>query len=526
VLRRFQAVMEALERRYVRLVAWSLKHRGWTLAVALGAFAAAFPVARLVGSEFVPPADNNEIAVQLYTPVGSSLELTQEKVRQVEAAIREQPGVITTYATINTGISQGKNYASVVASLAERTKRPRSVDQMRAPLRERLGRIAGITVTNVGPPAAVGETKPISVSVQGPDLKTLEEVADRARTVIERVPGVVDLDTSSKPSKPTVSVEINRALASDLGLGVAQVSAALRPLLAGESASTWRAPDDENYDVKVRLPPGERRSVADLGRLALVSQQLEPDGSPKMVPLRQIADFEQTTGPTQINRKDLTREILITANVDGASGTAGQEIQRRLAGLATPPGYRYVTGGATKDMIESFGYALQALVLGVAFIYMILASQFGSFAQPLAIMASLPLALIGVVFALIAWRSTINMFSVIGFVMLMGLVTKNAILLVDFANRARARGVERTQALLQAAETRLRPILMTTLAMVFGMLPLAMSVTEGSEQRAPMAHAVIGGVLASTLLTLVVVPVFYTFIDDASRWARNRLVKS
>jgi HAE1 family hydrophobic/amphiphilic exporter-1 len=245
-----------------------------------------------------------------------------------------------------------------------------------------------------------------------------------------------------------------------------------------------------------------------------------------MVPLRQIADFEQTTGPTQINRKDLTREILITANVDGASGTAGQEIQRRLAGLATPPGYRYVTGGATKDMIESFGYALQALVLGVAFIYMILASQFGSFAQPLAIMASLPLALIGVVFALIAWRSTINMFSVIGFVMLMGLVTKNAILLVDFANRARARGVERTQALLQAAETRLRPILMTTLAMVFGMLPLAMSVTEGSEQRAPMAHAVIGGVLASTLLTLVVVPVFYTFIDDASRWARNRLVKS
>jgi len=181
-----------------------------------------------------------------------------------------------------------------------------------------------------------------------------------------------------------------------------------------------------------------------------------------------------------------------------------------------------VTGGATKDMIESFGYAAQALALGVVFIYMILASQFGSFLQPLAIMASLPMALIGVVLALLAWRSTINMFSIIGFVMLMGLVTKNAILLVDFANQARARGVQRTQALLQAAEIRLRPILMTTLAMVFGMLPLAVSVSEGSEQRAPMAHAVIGGVMASTLLTLLVVPVLYTFLDDVAAWAARR----
>jgi len=321
---------------------------------------------------------------------------------------------------------------------------------------------------------------------------------------------------------------IDRALASDLGVGVAQVSAVLRPLLAGDAATTWRGPDDENYDVRVRLPRASRSSVADLERLALVSARTDADGRPRMVALRQIADFRQGVGPTQINRKSLAREILISANVEGiAAGTAGALLQKRLDAIALPPGYRMVTGGSNRDMTESFGYALQALVLAVLFIYMILASQFGSFLQPMAIMASLPLSLIGVVLALLAWRSSLNMFSMIGFIMLMGLVTKNAILLVDFANQARAHGMARTQALLQAAEIRLRPILMTTLAMVFGMLPLAVGTGEGAEQRAPLAHAVIGGVLASTLLTLLVVPVLYTVLDDlGARLRKPRLLKS
>jgi HAE1 family hydrophobic/amphiphilic exporter-1 len=306
-------------------------------------------------------------------------------------------------------------------------------------------------------------------------------------------------------------------------VNVAQVSAALRPLVAGEAATTWRAPDDENYEVRVRLPREARGSITDLERLTIASTQSEADGSPKMVALRQIARFEPGVGPTQINRKDLTREILLSANVQGAAaGTVGQQVGAELARIALPPGYRFVTGGATRDMTESFGFAVQALLLAVIFIYMILASQFGSFLQPLAIMASLPLALIGVVAALLAWRSTLNIFSMIGFIMLMGLVTKNAILLVDFANQARARGVERAQALLQAAEIRLRPILMTTLAMVFGMLPLALGTGEGSEQRAPMGHAVIGGVIASTLLTLLVVPVLYTLLDDLAARLRRR----
>jgi HAE1 family hydrophobic/amphiphilic exporter-1 len=230
-----------------------------------------------------------------------------------------------------------------------------------------------------------------------------------------------------------------------------------------------------------------------------------------------------SVGPTQINRRDLRREVLVSANVHGRpAGDVGRELKADLAKVALPPEYRFVMGGSTKDIAETSSYALQALLLAVVFIYLILASQFRSFLQPLAIMVSLPLSLIGVLGALLAWGSTLNIFSIIGFIMLMGLVTKNAILLVDFVNQATARGTPRADAIVEAARVRLRPILMTTAAMVFGMLPLALGLGEGSEQRAPMAHAVIGGVLASTFLTLLVVPVAYTWLDDLGARARRR----
>jgi hydrophobic/amphiphilic exporter-1 (mainly G- bacteria), HAE1 family len=248
------------------------------------------------------------------------------------------------------------------------------------------------------------------------------------------------------------------------------------------------------------------------------------DGSARVVRLNQVASVRESTGPNQINRRDLTREVAINGNVFGRSaGEVSADIRKVLDSINMPPGYSYVFGGSTKNMQESFGYAISALVLAIVFIYMILASQFKSFLQPLALMTSLPLTLIGVVLALLLFRSTLSMFSVIGIVMLMGLVTKNAILLVDFAIRARDDGLERTEALLLAAKVRLRPILMTTLAMIFGMVPLAFALTEGSEQRAPMGQAVIGGVITSSLLTLVVVPVVYCYMDDLANWAKRLL---
>jgi Cation/multidrug efflux pump len=259
----------------------------------------------------------------------------------------------------------------------------------------------------------------------------------------------------------------------------------------------------------------------DLERLPFATGA-QADGSPRVVRLNQVAEVNEATGPNQINRRDLAREVAISANAwQRSAGEVSGEIRARLDAIAFPPGYRYQFSGSTRNMQESFSYAVSALAMGVIFIYMILASQFRSFVQPLALMTSLPLTLIGVVLALLLFGSTLSIFSVIGIVMLMGLVTKNAILLVDFAIRMRAQGMDRSEALLQAARVRLRPILMTTLAMIFGMVPLAFALSEGSEQRAPMGQAVIGGVITSSLLTLVVVPVVYCYLDDLVQWLRR-----
>jgi HAE1 family hydrophobic/amphiphilic exporter-1 len=483
----------------------------------------------------VPKADFSETAINFYTPVGSSLEVTEAKARQVEAVLREMPEVRYTLTTINTGDAQGKMYASLYVRLVDRKARSRSVDQMSTVLRERLRSVPGITVTHVGLRDSVGGNKAIEFSLQGPDLQELERLTKVVTERIRTIPGLVDLDSSLKPDKPTVSVVIKRDAASDLGLGVAPIANALRTLVAGTTVGNWRAPDDQTYDVNVRLAPEVRNSPGDLSRLPFVSTAMgaNADGSSRIVRLQQVADVRESTGPNQINRRALAREVAINANNDlRSAGEVSADIRTALDGIAFPPGYSYQFSGSTKNMQESFGYAVSALALAIIFIYMILASQFKSFLQPMALMTALPLTLIGVVLALLMFRSTLSMFSIIGIVMLMGLVTKNAILLVDFAIRSRephladdgstVPGLERSEALLLAARVRLRPILMTTLAMIFGMVPLAFALSEGAEQRAPMGQAVIGGVVTSSLLTLVVVPVVYCYMDDLASWAKRR----
>lgn len=523
---KFEEWVQSLSRLYQVLLKWSLRHRVATLVLAIVTFFAglALPASGLIGSEFVPQADYSETGVAFYTPVGSSLELTEAKARQVEAVLREFPEVLDLYTTINTGNAAGKNFATTFVRLKPRAERSRSAAQLTTPLRQRLAGIPGITVTLVGSLDDVGgDNKQVRFSILGNDLAQLARISDDVQQRLRAIPGVVDLDSSMKAQKPTISIQPRRDIGADLGVGVAQIGNALRPLLAGEAASSWRGPDDENYDVTVRLAPSDRGSSEDLSRLMLTSSQLNTDGSPRMVPLRQIATVAPSLGANQINRRNLNREVEITANAVGrSSGQVNADIKQALDEMHWPPGYRYEIGGAAKNMKESFGYALSALALAIIFIYMILASQFASFLQPVAIMSALPLTLIGVFLALMSFRSTLNMFSIIGFIMLMGLVTKNAILLVDFANQARLAGMERGAALLEAAHVRLRPILMTTLAMVFGMVPLAFGLSEGSEQRAPMGQAVIGGIITSSILTLVVVPVIYTYLDDFAAWAKRR----
>jgi HAE1 family hydrophobic/amphiphilic exporter-1 len=527
VLAKFETAVQWMSRLYQKWLRWSLKHRVLTVVLAAATFFGGFliPASGLIGTEFVPQADYSETGVIFNTPVGSSLEFTESKARQVEAAMRALPEVVDLYTTINTGNAQGKSYATVFARLKPRAERQRSTKQLNQPLRDKLAGIPGITVTHVGSLDGVGgDNKQIRLSLLGPDLNQLGKLSEEAIARIRAIPGIVDLDSSMKPGKPTIRIEPYRDVAADLGIGVAQIAGTLRPLLAGEATGTWRAPNDQSYDVNVRLAPSDRNTMGDLSRLMLASTQMNADGSPKLVPLRQVASIAPATGATQINRRDLNREVELSANVVGRSaGQVSAEIKKVLESMNFQPGYRWQVGGATKNMQESFGYALQALLLAIIFIYMILASQFASFLQPVAIMSALPLTLIGVFLSLMFFRSTLNLFSIIGFVMLMGLVTKNAILLVDFANQARLQGMDRFDALLEAAHVRLRPILMTTLAMVFGMVPLALGLAEGSEQRAPMGQAVIGGIITSSILTLVVVPVIYIWLDDLTTWGRKKL---
>jgi len=506
---------------YVAALGWSLRHQGATVLIALGTLVAALALVPRLGTEFVPKADYSETTVTFYTPVGSSLATTEARAQQVAAILGEMPEVAYTLSTINTGQAQGRNYVSVFVRLVDRAKRARSVDQLSDPLRARLAQVAGITVTHVGLLDAVGGNKPISLSIQGPDIAELQRLTSALTARMARIPGLVDLDTSLKQPRPTVAIDVRRDAASDLGLSVGSITSTLRALVAGQTVGDWRAANDQTYDVKVRLAPEARDNPEDLARLGLVLGS-NADGSMRLVRLSQVADVRLSTGATQINRRDLNRESEITANTAGrALGEVSADIRQLMEATPLPPGYSYRFGGSTKDMQESFVYAVSALAMGVIFIYMILASQFRSYLQPVALMSSLPLTLIGVVGALMLWHSTVNMFSIIGIVMLMGLVTKNAILLVDFAIRAREEGLARHEALLRAAKVRLRPILMTTLAMVFGMLPLAFAVSEGSEQRAPMGQAVIGGVITSSVLTLVVVPVVYCWLDDLGAWARR-----
>ncbi len=532
----FDHATDLLADAYQGLLRWALVHKLSTIGLAVGVFAISLFLVPLLGTEFVPKSDFSETTLTFNTPVGSSLELTEARARQVESIIREFPEVRYTLTTINTGNAQGKIYANIYIRLVDRIQRKLSVDAMSVILRARLKSVPGITVTHVGLLDSVGGQKQIMFSIQGADTVELTRLAQNAMDKIRGVPGLVDLDSSIKPNKPTLDVQVKRDLASDLGLSVAQIGASLRTLVAGQTVGNWRAPDDQTYDVNVRLAPEARNSPNDLDQLPFTVAS-NADGSPRIVRLNQVANVVESTGPNQINRRDLTREVAISANVSGRStGEVSNDIKASMQGVALPPGYSYQFNGSTKDMAEAFGYAISALVLAVVFIYMILASQFKSFLQPLALMTALPLTLIGVVLALMMFNSALSMFSVIGVVMLMGLVTKNAILLVDFAIRARTPGTNadgqaiaalgRSEALLMAAKVRLRPILMTTLAMIFGMVPLAFALTEGSEMRAPMGQAVIGGVITSSLLTLVVVPVVYCYMDDLAQWLQRHWNKS
>ena len=520
VLDGFQRLLNRITQLYGHILAWSLRHRLITLLIAMGSLVAAFFAVGLVGKEFVPQADLNEIKVKFETPVNANLDYTQQKAAQVNAVLQSFPEVTHTYATINALAYSGKNRVQINVSLVPKDQRSRGLTALNRAMREQLQGIGGIQVTSVASASAAvsGGLKPIMVSIKGNDLAELQRLSNEFMQKLTKVDGLVDLESTLKQPKSMVAVHINREAANDAGLSIGQIGQALRPLLAGDNVTTFKDANGNNIDVNVRLNDSDRQTVSQLQAMYLSSNKVGQDGQPLLIPLSQVANFSETLGAPQINRRSLFREVVVQANTDGRpAGDIGVDIAKIQNEMTLPAGYSFEVQGANKDMAESIGYATTALALAIVFIYMLLGSQFNSFLYPVAIMASLPLSLIGVFFALFFFGSSLNIFSIIGIIMLMGLVCKNAILLIDFIKEALAQGHSRTESIMQAGQTRLRPILMTTAAMVMGMVPLALGIGEGAEQQAPMAHAIIGGVITSTLLTLIVVPVIYTYLDDAKQ---------
>ncbi|HEY6133536.1 MAG TPA: efflux RND transporter permease subunit [Rubrivivax sp.] len=477
----------------------TLTPRGVVLAVGAASFVGALALAPLVGSEFVPQTDQGYTQLQLRMPVGSSLERSDAKVRQVEEIVSALPEVAT--VSTDVGGEGQRNQAALNIVLKDRKERSRSQKQVEDTIREQVARIPGTD-------ASVGFDRPIYVAILGSDAEGLARLANEFAEKVKKIPGAVDVESSVKPGLPAYAVRLKPGAVRELGLTAPQLAANLRAYVNGETATYWTTPAGDQIDVVLRLNESQRERIDQLRGLPVAFAR---DGTP--VTLDNVATIEPVFNPEIIRRQNLQRREAVFAGVkDRSSGEVGDDVQKLIKDTTLPPGFSFDIGGQMQQQSEAFGGLLAAMALAVIFIYIVLASQFGSFLQPIAIMASLPLALIGVMLALLFWRSTLNVFSMIGLVMLMGLVTKNAILLVDFANQARRAGATVPEALLQAGLIRMRPIVMTTAAMVFGMLPLALALNDGGEIQAPMGRAIIGGVITSTLLTLVVVPVLYSYL--------------
>ena len=481
--------------------------RGVVMAVGVASFAAAIGLAPLVGSEFVPQTDQGYTQLGLRMPVGSSLERTDAKVRQIEDIVRALPEI----ENVSTGVGGPgqRNQARLNIALKPRKDRQRSQKEVEEEIRKLIAKIPGTD-------ASVGFNRPIYVAILGADPDGLARVANEFADKVRKIPGIVDVESSVKPGLPAYAVRLKPGAVRELGLTAPQLASSLRAYVNGETATWWTTPDGDQVDVVLRLNENQRERIEQLRGLPVAFAK---DGTP--ITLDSVATIETVFNPEVIRRQNLQRREAVFAGVQGRSaGDVGNDVQKLIKETNLPPGFSFDVGGQMQQQAEAFNGLLAAMALAVIFIYIVLASQFGSFVQPIAIMASLPLALIGVMLALLFWKSTLNVFSMIGLVMLMGLVTKNAILLVDFANHARKAGATVADALLQAGLIRMRPIIMTTSAMVFGMLPMALAFNDGGEIQAPMGRAIIGGILTSTLLTLVVVPVLYSYL------ARDKKVKT
>jgi HAE1 family hydrophobic/amphiphilic exporter-1 len=498
--------------RYGNVIAWALHHRRWMIAFAVVSFfAAIFLQVKFGGSSFLPKQDGNTLAVDVRSPASSNLEYSRLKLEAAAVMARTLPETKATNSYVNpTG---GRIYIDIGKS----TERQRTAQDISSELRQRISQLVGAEYT-VLDDLSNGASKPVQIRFSGTDSRKLLDITSDFMAQLRQVPGAVDVGLSQQDPQNELQIELDRGLANSLGISVTDTANALRVAFAGIEVGDWVDPTGQSRDVAIRLAPEDRMNVSHIERLPITVS-----GMNTVVPLSQIAKISMGKAPTKIEHFDGKRTIGVSANVQGrSSGEVTADALKLAKSINFPEGYGIELDGASKDQKEVFTEMGIALISGIGLMYFILVMQFSSFTAPLAVMFSLPLSLIGVVLALLLTGSTLNLMSLIGVIMLMGLVAKNAILLLDAARSLEEQGVEREEALMTAGRKRLRPIIMTTFALIAGMLPVAIGVGEGGEFYRPMAVAIIGGTITSTILTLLVIPSFYDSIElTREAWGRR-----
>jgi HAE1 family hydrophobic/amphiphilic exporter-1 len=522
----FNRWFDGLANNYRKLIGWALDHPKSMVLLAVGSFALAIamPAAGLVGGGFFPLEDNAEVQMTIETPPGANLDYLRQKVNETYAITSKYPEVTYSFVTAG-GASGAVDMASVYLKLKTKGDRlkagQRDAETLAAAIREDVKRVGG-SLISVFTNDFAGQEKQISIELRGTDKAALQVVADQYLTALKTTPGAVDVGLSTKGQKPELTVQVDRALAASLGLSVGQVAQAIRPAFAGLDAGDWVDPTNQTRKVMVRLAPEARARGVDLAQLPIALGQ---GANAQLVPLQQVARIKSELGPAIVNHLDRDNVIKVQGNIAGRSLTEVMgDFEKKTGGIPLPAGVKLSSGGQVEQQNEVFGSIFIALGVAVALMYLILVVQFGSFLDPIAILISLPLSLIGVMGALAITGNTINLMSLIGVILLCGIVAKNAILLVDFAKWAREKnGMPLREALIEAGAIRLRPILMTTFALIAGMIPVALGRGEGAQFRAPLGVAVIGGVITSTVLTLLVIPTFYEIFDNMRTWFSRRV---
>ena len=512
-----------VDRVYGYMLGWSLRHRLVMVAIALAVTVSAAFLYPRVGMELVPDDDQSEFSVNLRLPRGTSFQRTKDYVANVEDELRSLgPEVQTILASVSSGSA---NYYVGMSPLESREvsqqelmRRARTMlRKYRAPARISVSGGTDISgASSAGGRGGGGGTNRVNVLIQGPDIEQLQIYVTELMTKMRTIPGLVDVDTNFEPTQQELRVHVDRARAADLGVAIDSLASNLGLLVGGNEVSKFKEGDDQ-YSVKLRLDEQFRNDPKRIGELLIPSAS-------GAVKVSDVARLTLENGPASIDRYNRQRQISVSANLDRVPLQQAVEATRaKVAEINLKPGYMAVFGGSARTLDQASGDFLIAVILAIAFIYMVLASQFNSFIYPISIMTALPLSLPAGLLALMAFGMTINVYSAIGLMMLFGIVKKNSILQVDYTNTLRAQGMERHDAIIAANHVRLRPILMTTIAIIAGMLPIAFGKGAGAGSRASMAVTIIGGQILCLLLTLLITPVVYSYFDDLREWRASRL---